>query len=254
MTNAQKLTIKILLLISLVVTIFVFLLGQIYQKTGYYSFIDARTILSIPNFFNVISNLPFLLVGIYGLFLLKNNQLDINNKIKSLYYVMFFGVTMVFFGSSYFHLDVNNETLFFDRLPMVIVFMAFLSIVISEFINLKIGKKMFPFLLALGLFSIIYWIIGESYGLGDLRLYVLVQFLPMLIIPIILLTFKNSSAKGYWYLLLAYFLAKLFEYFDTQTFELLGFISGHSIKHIVAGLGLFVFIILKKRVEFDYQC
>jgi hypothetical protein len=36
------------------------------------------------------------------------------------------------------------------------------------------------------LFTIVYWIIGEHYGSGDLRGYLLVQFLPMLIMPIIL--------------------------------------------------------------------
>jgi hypothetical protein len=50
-------------------------------------------------------------------------------------------------------------------------------------------------LLALGLFTIVYWIIGEHYGSGDLRGYLLVQFLPMLIMPIILLSFKRSTKQ-----------------------------------------------------------
>jgi hypothetical protein len=66
--------------------------------------------------------------------------------------------------------------------------------------------------------KIIYWIVGEGYGSGDLRGYILVQFLPMLITPIILLNFKRKSAKAYWYLLLFYVFAKLFEHFDGQIF------------------------------------
>jgi hypothetical protein len=50
--------------------------------------------------------------------------------------------------------------------------------------------------MALGLFTIVYWIIGEHYGSGDLRGYLLVQFLPMLIMPIILLM-KITRAKKY---------------------------------------------------------
>jgi hypothetical protein len=98
----------------------------------------------------------------------------------------------------------------------------------SEFISLKIGKKLFIPLMALGLFTIVYWIIGEHYGSGDLRGYLLVQFLPMLIMPIILLSFKRKSAKAYWYLLLFYVFAKLFEYFDGQIFELFGFINARQ--------------------------
>jgi len=249
MTKLQQTTIKLILLMSFVAFVLMFLQAPIPQSVEYHRFVDDRTILGIANFYNVISNLPFLLVGIYALTLLKNNRLAINHNIKYLYFVMSFGVVMVFFGSSYFHLEVNHKTLFFDRLPMVIVFMSLFSIVISEFIDLKVGKKLFPVLLALGLTSIIYWIIGELYGVGDLRLYALVQFLPMLIIPIILLNFKSQSnnTKPYWYLLAGYLLAKVFEYFDAQVFTLLDVISGHSIKHIVAALGLLIFYLLKLR-------
>lgn len=247
MTKTQQTTIKLILLMSFAAFVLMFLQAPIPQSVEYSSFVDDRTILGIANFYNVVSNLPFLLVGVYALVLLKNDRLAINHNIKYLYYVMSFGVVMVFFGSSYFHLDVNNKTLFFDRLPMVIIFMSLFSIVISEFIDLKVGKKLFPVLLALGLISIVYWIIGELSGVGDLRLYVLVQFLPMLIIPIILFSFKSQSndAKPYWYLLAGYLLAKAFEYFDVQVFTLLDAISGHSIKHIVAALGLLIFYFLK---------
>jgi hypothetical protein len=71
--------------------------------------------------------------------------------------------------------------------------------------------------------------------------------LPIIIIPIILLTFKHSSARGYWYLLCAYVIAKVFEHFDTQIFEFLGFVSGHSIKHIIAALGLLAFCLVKRK-------
>jgi hypothetical protein len=41
----------------------------------------------VVNFYNVISNFPFLLVGIYAIILLKNNKLDISDNIKYMYYV-----------------------------------------------------------------------------------------------------------------------------------------------------------------------
>ncbi|MGZ8797057.1 MAG: ceramidase domain-containing protein, partial [Thermoanaerobaculia bacterium] len=37
------------------------------QDASYHAFADRRTVLGVPNFWNVISNLPFLLVGIAGL-------------------------------------------------------------------------------------------------------------------------------------------------------------------------------------------
>jgi hypothetical protein len=46
----------------------------------------------------------------------------------------------------------------------------------------------------------------------------------ILIIPIILFNFKNQSngVKSDWFLLVVYALAKVFEYFGTQVFNLLG--------------------------------
>jgi hypothetical protein len=66
----------------------------------------------------------------------------------------------------------------------------------------------------------------------------------MLLIPLLLLLFKPrfTLTSGYWVLLLAYVLAKVFEYYDKGLFESLGFISGHSLKHIVAAVGIFVLL------------
>src|SRR6201987_2903758 len=43
------------------------LLPPIAQAPTYHQFADQRTLLGIPNFWNVVSNLPFVLVGAVGL-------------------------------------------------------------------------------------------------------------------------------------------------------------------------------------------
>jgi len=43
------------------------LLPPIAQDPSYHQFADQRTLLGIPNFWNVVSNLPFVLVGTMGL-------------------------------------------------------------------------------------------------------------------------------------------------------------------------------------------
>jgi len=72
-------------------------------------------------------------------------------------------------------------------------------------------------------------------------LYVLVQFLPLLLIPLILVLFtpKFTHTRGYWILLCAYVFAKFFEYFDGVVLNNLTILSGHSIKHLVAALGIY---------------
>src|SRR5215467_16384106 len=43
------------------------MLPPIPQDQGYHQFADQRTLLGIPNFWNVVSNLPFIAVGAAGL-------------------------------------------------------------------------------------------------------------------------------------------------------------------------------------------
>ena len=228
-------------LISMLGIVGIFMLAPIAQDIGYHTFVDKRTIIGIPNFWNVTSNIPFLFVGLMGLHTIFYTQKIIYIVDLKIAYILFFvGVSLVAFGSGYYHLWPDNGSLVWDRLPMTIAFMALFSIIIGEFVSIKIGKFMLWPLVIFGAISVVYWHITESNGEGDLRLYVLVQVLPMLLIPIILFLFKPkfTHLSGYWYLLCAYVLAKVLEHFDQFINNILFSLSGHSLKHVVAALGI----------------
>lgn len=236
----------LLLLVSitiLIAVVFVLLVDPIAQDDAYHNFFDRRTLLGIANFYNVITNLPYAFVGLWGIYLLAKNQLQIINEIKLLYYIFFVGVFFVCFGSGYYHYTPNSETLFWDRLPMTLGFMSLFSIIIAEFISLRTAKIIIIPLLLFGVFSVYYWLITEQAGAGDLRYYAIVQFLPMLLIPFILYYYRSiyNSIKGYWYLLLCYVLAKVFEHFDIGIGELF-ILSGHPIKHVISAVGVYFLI------------
>ncbi len=228
---------KIIYIISIIAIIAVFFIDPIPQNQEYHQFADQIRFFSIPNFWNVISNLPFVLIGIAGLWKSflnsKNNPLEINFRF------FFLGILCTGFGSAYYHYNPNNTTLIWDRLPMTISFMSFLSIILSEFIALRIGKKMlYPFLVT-GFLSVIYWAL-----FNDLRFYLLVQFLPiLLIILILLLTKMNTNFKKYfWLILFAYIVAKFLESNDLQIYNLSNRrMSGHSLKHFAAAVAPLIF-------------
>lgn len=230
----------VIALVSMLGIVGVLMLAPIAQNLEYHLFIDQRTIIGIPNFWNVTSNIPFLLVGIMGLHsIFRSHRINLIAEMKTAYVMFFLGVSLIAFGSGYYHLWPNNGTLLWDRLPMSVTFMALFSIVIGEFISFRLGKFALWPLVVVGVFSVFYWHSTESIGKGDLRLYILVQFLPMLLIPLILLFFKSkfTSTRGYWFLLCAYVLAMTFEYFDEAIHNIL-LLSGHSLKHLVAALGV----------------
>ena len=250
----KKTVSRLILMVSLIALVAVFFIKPIPQDLAYHDFVDQRGFFNVPNFWNVLSNLPFLFIG--GLGLVKLNKLKIIEDMGVAYWLFFFAVALVAFGSGYYHLNPSNDTLVWDRLPMTIAFMSLFAIIISEFVNERRGSLLLVPLLIIGIASVFYWQWTEYHGSGDLRFYALVQFLPILIIPLILLLYpaRFSHVTGYWWLLLFYVLAKILEYFDGQVYTLSNaLISGHSIKHMVAALAVyFLYLSYKKRKELSH--
>jgi len=236
---SYKIKIRLLLAITLIGIISVFFIQPIGQNTNYHVFADTHTVRSIPNCNNVLSNFPLIVFGMLGIIFIaakerktSQHSIHINNL------VFFIGIFLTGIGSSYYHLHPTTATLVWDRLPMTITFMAFFSIIISEYIDWKIGKRLLFHLLFIGIISVLYWYKTELNGLGDLRFYILVQYLPLLLIPCILLLFKSETrpSRHYWIIMAVYLSAKVFELLDYQLFALTHVISGHSLKHLVVSL------------------
>ncbi|MBL7919363.1 MAG: ceramidase domain-containing protein [Bacteroidia bacterium] len=245
MLSNNKIRYTILFLIAFTAIVSVFVSGPIYQDQQYHLFADEREILCIPNFLNVISNIPLLIIGVLGMFFIIQNNKENNVKLWMNSLVFFIGIFFTGAGSMYYHLHPGDQTLLWDRLPMTISFMAFFSVVISKFICARSGARILIPLLIIGFISIVYWQMTERRGEGDLRFYALVQFLPLLLISVILLVFKanNSLKKYFWIILFTYALAKIFEMCDLLIFDITQCISGHSIKHILAAMGPAIYLL-----------
>ena len=242
----EKIGLWLIALITLGAVIGLLAYGPIPQSKHYHAFADYRAMWDIPNFLDVFSNIAFILVGLLGLLKTSlNDNINIATENRINYQVFFLGVVLVGFGSGYYHLSPTNETLVWDRIPMTIAFMALCSMIIGEYISTRLGSILLFPLVLIGILSVVYWHWTEAAGQGDLRPYILVQFLPMLLIPIIIICFKSNftHVSGYWLLFSAYVLAKIFEHFDRGIFVASGFISGHSLKHIVAALGIYGLLI-----------
>lgn len=220
------------------VGLFVFV-PPIPQDPAYHEFADGRAILGIANFWNVMSNVPFLVIGLWGIvYLLRHGHQVCLPGLELAYLVFFTGIFLTAFGSGYYHLVPANEPLVWDRLPMTIGFAGLFAIILGEFVSPTIGRAVVIPLLLLGVASVEYWAWTENQGAGDLRLYAVVQFLPMMLIPVILLTYPPAvgAARYYWLMILFYVLAKLVEQLDGAILSAGGLISGHSLKHLFAAM------------------
>lgn len=238
LTRNTNTVVLILLSVAAIIAVFLFV-APIPQDPAYHNFSDTRMLFGIDNFWNVASNLPFLLVGAAGLFYVhRHSDAVCVSGLEPAYRVFFIGIFLTAFGSGYYHLAPGNNALVWDRLPMTIGFAGLFSIIVGEFVSVRAAKRLLLPLLVVGIASVEYWAWTEARGAGDLRPYAIVQFLPMLLIPVILLSYRpvTGTARYFWWMFAFYFAAKLLEQFDAAIFTVGHLISGHSLKHIAAAL------------------
>jgi hypothetical protein len=214
-----------------------FLLPPLRQSESYHHFADDRTVASIPNAFNVLSNLPFLIVGVAGLIFLRKQGGFVNRAERNAWIMFFVGALLTCFGSGYYHWAPSNATLVWDRLPMTLAFMALLAAIIGERISLNAGRFSLWPLIVIGVLNVVWW-----QQTGNLWPYAGTQYYSIFLIGVLLAAFPPSYTRTYDLLIVTgwYALATIFEAADKPIYTFTNHIvSGHTIKHIVAAMAVF---------------
>ena len=252
MTPNKKLRIALIVLFALSIVVLL-IYGPVPQWADYHNFADQRSFFSIPNFWDVISNVPFFFIGIWGFNFLRKTTGPHRTAFEWWIYPIFFtGILLAFFGSAYYHWQPTNASLLWDRLPMTLMFTGLFAILIYDFVDPDWGKWAGRIGVPFGVLSLVYWQWTESMGQGDLRPYALVQFFPMIAgtTAILLSRFKASYLSSVIWIIVWYAFAKVFEHFDDEVFAILP-LSGHTIKHFLGAVTLIYaarFIVQREQV------
>jgi hypothetical protein len=204
------------------------LVPAIPQDQAYHLFADQRTLFGIPNFWNVVSNIPFVVAGAIGLAQFRGDAATT---------VLFLGFLLTGFGSAYYHWDPNDGTLFWDRLPMTVSFAAIFALVVKERVGATAGAILLWPMLAIGVASLLLWVWTD-----DLRLYFWAQFFPAVAVVVLFALYPAKYTHGYYWIIAAalYALAKLFEFTDQAIYSFGNVVSGHTLKHLGAAAACFV--------------
>ena len=227
----------LLVIIAVVAVCAAFFINPVAQDPQYHRFADTETIAGVANFWNVVSNIPFLLVGAFALW--RAPTVCAGNW-RIVYIVLGAGVTLVGFGSAYYHHAPSNQSLLWDRLPMTVAFMALLWLIIADRVVAGLAQSWLWLLVGLGIGSVLYWSWTQAHGMGDLRPYAVVQFLPLLLIPLVLGVFPCGSLdrKLILWAFAWYLLAKALEHYDLDMMHATGWIGGHPLKHLAAAIAV----------------
>jgi len=214
--------------------------GKIEQQQSYHNFADDRVIVGVTNAVDVLSNLAILVPGLLGIALMYKRQSTDYTYYQQfepiILLTLFGGMVVTAIGSMWYHLDPNDSTLVWDRMAMTVVMTALCSLVISDRFSGLFAAKIHIPLLFFGLFTVLYW-----HFVGDLRPYYIFK-LQAPIILVALLIFGQESydrVSDYVVTMMLFLLASILEYEDYMVFDATSIISGHSLKHLVAGIGFF---------------
>ena len=215
------------------------LLPAVPQALEYHHFADRRDLLGIANFLDVASNLGFLIVGIAGLVIVLGGRAPFEFKSERWPYAVFFlGALLTALGSGYYHLAPDNDSLFWDRLPMTIAFMGLVSSQVVDRIHIRAGLALLVPMLLIGAASVIYWRTTERAGVGNVLPYGILQGYAVVIVLLLAMLSPSRYTRGndlYW-VFGWYVLSKLLETFDAEVLHLGGVVSGHTLKHVAAAL------------------
>ena len=225
---------------------------------GYHDFADKRTSFGIPNTQDVLSNIPFFLVGIWGFLWLnakKGRSAFLDGRERMPYLVFFAGVTLTGAGSFWYHMAPSDDRLPSDLLPMTCSFTSILVVTFMERVNLRAGFFALVPALLLGILSVVYWMITTSLGDGDYKFYLFVQFFSPVLLALIIGLFRpRYSGIGYLAIAFGFYLAaKIFEEFDYSIYRHLDrLVSGHSLKHVTAAIACYwIFMMIQNRHPLD---
>ena len=233
-----------------------FFVPAIPQPPGYHQFADQRSAFGVANFFDVASNAGFLIAGLTGLFIVWSGRARFEfARERWPWTVLFLGLLLTAFGSSYYHLAPDNERLFWDRLPMTIAFAGLIASQIVDRLSVRVGVALLVPLLVAGAASVIYWRWTERMGAGNVAPYGILQGYAVVVILLLVILERSRYTRGsdlYW-IFGWYVLSKLFETFDEAVFSLGHVVSGHTLKHLAAAGSGFVacFMLMNRTLRAD---
>jgi hypothetical protein len=202
------------------------------QDQSYHQLADQRAWLGVPNAADVLSNLAFALIGFVGVArLLSHRRARFNSTTETGLWLVALGIIGTALGSAWYHLSPTDATLFWDRLPMTIVFAGIIGAAVAQRIGEPGGRWMLAVLPFAGIASVVYW-----KTTGDLSFYALLQLGGFVTLVVLIVVGRDRGDPIPWLWVVAFYAAaKIAEAGDHAIWNATsGLIAGHALKHLLA--------------------
>jgi hypothetical protein len=223
------------------------LMSPVIKGPTFHQYADGRPLFGLPHAGDVLSNLPFVIVGVLGLVLARR----IEHLPRGLVALAFAGVLGIGVGSATYHVHPIDATLAFDWLPIVLALSWMVALVIADRVDLRVGAIAAVALPLAATASVMWWWLGGgTTSGGDMRWYAFLQLLLVALVPLLVLLYPRGRIDRT-YLLLAvgcFVAARAVHAADATILATTG-VSGHTLKHLIAGLATFMVLRAVQRAQ-----
>ncbi|CAN6865544.1 unnamed protein product [Brassica oleracea] len=207
-------------------------------------FADKRNFMGVPNTLNVMTNFPFLIIGVLGFVLcLGGSFFNISLKGEIWGWTLFYAsISSLAFGSAYYHLKPDDNRIVWDTLPILIAYSSLFSSFLVERAGERVGLSCLVLLLFISVLSVAY-----ARVFNDLRLCLTFQLIPCLAIPVmtVLLPPKYTHSRFWLLATAAHAVSKIEGLADSKIYNFNGYtISGHSLGHLCSALAMLLLTVM----------
>lgn len=203
------------------------------QPAHYHEFADRRVIWKLPFAMDLLSNLPFALVGLAGSWrLLRAPARALSNVQRAMSTLLFAGLLLTAAGSSWYHWQPADASLVVDRCGMAVAFAGLLGLATAGRVSERAGAAIGLAVLLLGPLAA-----QTALNTGNVLPWALLQFGGMVwVMGMALLPARRQALDIHWgFVIGAYAVAKVLEMNDHEIYHATGqLVSGHTLKHLVA--------------------
>jgi hypothetical protein len=208
--------------------------GPVLLDARMHDYADQRRWLGLPNAVNVLCNLPLALAGIWGWHAARASPWPASVRLP--WQGFFISVTGGALVAAIYHAAPGDTGYVLAQIAMSSAFVMLTFGMLAERVQARFGSRAglqgAALLLALASAAVV---LGAGLrGSVDLRPFLLLQILPVLLIPAGAIGLPGACTRsGDWLvMLIAYAAAKLFEVADVQIHAYTGWIGGHALMHL----------------------
>jgi hypothetical protein len=223
-----------------------------HQAADFHAFADRRTLWGVPFAMDVMSNLPFALAGLAGAWALCTAPArSIENVERAMAALFFAGLTITAVASGWYHWRPDDAGLAIDRIGMAVAFAGLLGLGAAVRVSERAGAALGLAVLVLAPLAVLHW--SDT---GNLLPWAALQGGGMaLVLAFAWMRPRPGTLDVRWLgVIAAYGAAKLLELNDHELYRITGeWVSGHTLKHMVAALAALPVISAVRARRFSKQ-